>query len=128
MEKIYETYLMDDLALIGSRAESAVKHDMIPIFREPQLWNITLPWIRVLTSSMSTFQTSCEHVPVALTVSTFCACHVLSSDRSDHLASPSEKKNLELPLPSSSFYCDTSATALCRLKTTRRGVLPRSFR
>jgi hypothetical protein len=52
-----------------------------------------LPWNRVLTSSMSIFQTSREHVRVALTVSTFCACYVLSSDRSDRLASHSENKN-----------------------------------
>jgi hypothetical protein len=32
------------------------------------LWNIMLPWNRVLTSSMSIFQTSCEHVFVVLTV------------------------------------------------------------
>jgi hypothetical protein len=32
------------------------------------LWDIMLPWNRVLTSSMSIFQTSCEHVHVALTV------------------------------------------------------------
>jgi hypothetical protein len=57
------------------------------------LWNIMLPWNRVVTSSLSIFQTSREHVLVALTVSTFCACHVLSSDRSDRLASPSENKN-----------------------------------
>jgi hypothetical protein len=93
MEKFYETYLMDDLAPIGTRAESVVMHDMIPILREPPLWYITLPWNRVLTSSISTFQTSCEHVPVALTVSTFCACHVLGSDRSDRLGSPSKIKN-----------------------------------
>jgi hypothetical protein len=41
------------------------------------------------------FQTSRELVLVVLTVSTFCACHVLSSDRSDRLASPLEK-NQEL--------------------------------
>jgi hypothetical protein len=29
-----------------------------------ELWNIMLPWNRVLTSSMSIFQTSCEHVLV----------------------------------------------------------------
>jgi hypothetical protein len=63
------------------------------------------------------FQTSCEHVLVALTVSTFCACHVLSSDRRDRLASPSENKNEELPLPSSSLPCNTSAIALCCLST-----------
>jgi hypothetical protein len=53
-----------------------------------------LPWNRVCpTSSMSIFQTSREHVLVALTVSTFYAGHVLSSDRSDRLTSPSENKN-----------------------------------
>jgi hypothetical protein len=57
-----------------------------------QLWNIMPPWNRVLTSSMSIFQTSREHVLVALTVSTFCTGHVLGSDRSDRLASPSENK------------------------------------
>jgi hypothetical protein len=51
-----------------------------------------LPWNRVLTSSISIFQTTREHVLVALTVSTFCACHILSSDRSDRLASPSEQR------------------------------------
>jgi hypothetical protein len=77
-----------------------------------------LPWNRVLTSSMSIFQTSCEHVLVVLTVSDGALSTVLSSDRSDRLASPSEKrKNEELPLPSSSLHCDTSATALCCLKT-----------
>jgi hypothetical protein len=76
-----------------------------------------LPWNRVLTSSTSIFQTSLEHVLVALTVSTFCACHVLGSDRSDRLASPSENKNEELPLPSSSLHSITSATALCCPKT-----------
>jgi hypothetical protein len=35
------------------------------------LWNIILPWNRVLTSSMSIFQTSREHVLVALTVAHF---------------------------------------------------------
>jgi hypothetical protein len=34
----------------------------------PCLWNIMLPWNRVLTSSMSIFQTSCEHALVVLTV------------------------------------------------------------
>jgi hypothetical protein len=62
--------------------------------KSSQLWNIILPWNRVLTSSMSIFQTSREHVIVALTVSTFCAWHVLSSDRSDRLASPSKNKNI----------------------------------
>jgi hypothetical protein len=52
-------------------------------------WNIMLPWNRVQTSSMSIFQTSREHVLVALTVGTFFACYVLSSDRSDRRASPS---------------------------------------
>jgi hypothetical protein len=43
---------------------------------------------------------------------------VFSSDRSDRLASPSVKNKFkELPLPSSSFHCITSATALCCLKT-----------
>jgi hypothetical protein len=51
-----------------------------------------LPRNRVLSSSMSIFQTSLGHVLVALTGSTFCACHVLSPDRSDRLASPSEKR------------------------------------
>jgi hypothetical protein len=51
-----------------------------------------LPWNRVLTSSMSIFQTSCEHVLVVLTVCAWRAVSVLSSDRSDRLASPSEKK------------------------------------
>jgi hypothetical protein len=50
-------------------------------------WNIMLAWNHVLTSSMSIFQTSCEHVLVVRTGSTFCACHVLSLDRSDRLAS-----------------------------------------
>jgi hypothetical protein len=34
----------------------------------PLQWNIMMPWNLVLTSSMSIFQTSCEHVLVALTV------------------------------------------------------------
>jgi hypothetical protein len=57
------------------------------------LWNIMLPMNRVQTSSMSIFQTSPEHVLVALTVSTFWACHVLSSYRSHRKSSPSEHKN-----------------------------------
>jgi hypothetical protein len=77
-----------------------------------------LPWNRVLTSSTSIFQTSCERVLVALTV---CACRavefVLGSDGSDRLASPSENKNEKFPLQSSSLHCNTSATALCCLKT-----------
>jgi hypothetical protein len=48
-------------------------------------------------------------------VSTLCTCHVLGSDRSDRLASPSKNKNYELP--SSSLHCNTSATASCCLKT-----------
>jgi hypothetical protein len=56
------------------------------------MWNIMLPRNRVLTSSMSIFQTSCEHVLVVLTVCAWRAVSVLSSDRSDRLASPSEKK------------------------------------
>jgi hypothetical protein len=63
-------------------------HTMCCISTEVPVWNMMLPWHRVLTSSMSIFQTLFEHVLVALTVSTFCACHVLSSDRSDRLASP----------------------------------------
>jgi hypothetical protein len=49
-----------------------------------------LPWNRVLTSSMSIFQTSCEHVLVVLTVCAWGAVSVLSSDRSDR--PPSEKQ------------------------------------
>jgi hypothetical protein len=33
-----------------------------------RMWNIMLPWNRVLTSSTSIFQTSREHVLVVLTV------------------------------------------------------------
>jgi hypothetical protein len=35
---------------------------------EIMAWNIMLPWNRVLTSSISIFQTSREHVLVVLTV------------------------------------------------------------
>jgi hypothetical protein len=38
-----------------------------------RLWNIMLPWNRVVTSSISLFQTSCEHMLVALTVCTWSA-------------------------------------------------------
>jgi hypothetical protein len=81
------------------------------------LWNIMLPSNRVLTSSTSNFQTSCEYVMVALTTWTWRPPSVFSSDRSDRLASPSEKnKKKELPLSSSSLHFNTSATALCCLK------------
>jgi hypothetical protein len=55
------------------------------------LWNIMPPWNRVRTISMSIFQTSCEHVLVALTEIKSLAFSAFSSDRSDRLASPSEK-------------------------------------
>jgi hypothetical protein len=60
------------------------------------MWNIMLPWNRVLISSMKILQTSCELVLVAHAVRVWPgACGALltvfSSDRSD-LASPSEKK------------------------------------
>jgi hypothetical protein len=42
------------------------------------LWNIKLPWNRGLTSSMSIFQTSGEHV---LVVPAVCACALSTSDK-----------------------------------------------
>jgi hypothetical protein len=59
-----------------------------------RMWNIMLPWNRVQTSSMSIFQTSREHVLVALTAITLRALSVFSSEYSDRLASPS-KKNMK---------------------------------
>jgi hypothetical protein len=41
---------------------------------------------------------------------------VLSSDRSDRLASSEKRKKQELPLPSSLIHCNISATAVCCLK------------
>jgi hypothetical protein len=38
------------------------------------VWNIALPWNRVLTSSMSIFQTSCEHMLVVHTVCAWARC------------------------------------------------------
>jgi hypothetical protein len=46
-----------------------------------------LPWNRVLSNSRSIFQTSYEHVLVAVAV---CTLFVCSSDRSDRLTSPSK--------------------------------------
>jgi hypothetical protein len=52
--------------------QHSVKYDEYAELSDEQmktrLWNIMLPWNRVLTSPMPIFQTSCEHVLVVLTV------------------------------------------------------------
>jgi hypothetical protein len=87
----YDIVCQNLTRLSGEQGDSGNVYDIG--FFPHLLWNIVLSWNPVPTRAMSIFQSSREHVRVALTVIIWRFFrHVLRSDRSDCFASPSEEE------------------------------------